>query len=154
MNGPRRSEDVGFLLDVLDLRPGMSVLVIDRGTVSGAVTGQVGPRGRVCVASDPARAHEQFGRHGPFDRICAVRVPDLLADPAPVAALAPLLAEAGQLWVLAEAGPADGTGTVSMTVSTLLAQAGYAIVDILERGSLVAVWAAGSRVTHGAASLR
>ena len=144
-----RVEDVEFVLDVLDLHPGMAVLAIEVGTMSAAVAEHVGRGGRVFVAPTLTRAHEWFGQHGPFDRICAVGAPDLRTDADAAAAFAPLLADGGQLWVIDEAMEGEDTGTVSLTVSTLLAQAGFAIVDILERGSRVAVWAAVGRPDHG-----
>ncbi|TWH05198.1 hypothetical protein L618_000900000030 [Rhodococcus rhodochrous J45] len=141
-------EGVEFLLDALDPRPGTSVLAIDTGPASAAVAERVGPRGRVRVASSATRAHE-FAQQEKFDRIYALDVPELREDTAAVAALAPLLTDDGQLWVIDDAGPGEDTGTVSMTVSTVLAQAGFAIVDILERGSRIAVWAAVGRPHHG-----
>ncbi|WP_277371101.1 hypothetical protein [Rhodococcus rhodochrous] len=143
-----RIEDVEFLLDVLDARPGTSVLAMDTGPTSAVVAEHVGPHGRVRVAPSATRASE-FTRQEKFDRIYALDIPEFREDTAAVAALAPLLTDDGQLWVIDEAGPGEDTGTVSMTVSTVLAQAGFAIVDILERGSRVAVWAAVGRRHHG-----
>ncbi|MCT7290735.1 hypothetical protein NVV99_07240 [Rhodococcus sp. PAE-6] len=141
-------EDVEFLLDVLDARPGTSVLAIEAGPASAVVAENVGPHGRVRVAPSVTRAHE-FAQWEKFDRIYALDIPDLREDTAAAAALAPLLTDDGQLWVIDGAGPGEDTGTVSMTVSTVLARAGFAIVDILERGSRVAVWAAVGRRHHG-----
>ena len=143
-----RIEGVEFLLDVLDARPGTSVLAIDTGPASAVVAEHVGPRGRVRVAPSATRAYESTPQEK-FDRIYALDVPDFHEDTAAVAALAPLLTDDGQLWVIDEAGPGEDTGTVSMTVSTVLAQAGFAIVDILECGSRVAIWAAVGRRHHG-----
>ncbi|KLL97098.1 hypothetical protein NJ76_10460 [Rhodococcus sp. IITR03] len=141
-------EGVEFLLDVLDARPGTSVLAIDTGPASAVVAEHVGPHGRMRVAPSATRAYE-FTRQEKFDRIYALDVPEFREDTAAVAALAPLLTDDGQLWVIDEAGAGEDTGTVSMTVSTVLAQAGFAIVDILERGSRVATWAAVGRRHHG-----
>ncbi|MFX1760022.1 Uncharacterised protein [Rhodococcus gordoniae] len=143
-----RIEDVEFLLDVLDLRPGMSVLAIDTGPASGVVAGHLGPDARLRVVPTATRLHEFVGRET-FDRIYAVNVPDFREDTAAVAALAPMLTDDGRLWVIDGARAGEDTGTISMTVSTVLAQAGFAIVDILERGSRVAVWAAVARRHHG-----
>ncbi|MBS9373532.1 hypothetical protein [Rhodococcus sp. B50] len=143
-----RIEGVEFLLDVLDLRPGTSVLAIDTGPASGAVAERLGPDARVRVAPTAGRVHE-FVRRETFARIYAMDVPEFRADTTAVAALAPLLTDDGQLWVIDEAGAGEDTGTVSMAVSTVLAQAGFAIVDILERGARVAVWAAVGRRHHG-----
>lgn len=143
-----RIEGVEFLLDVLDPRPGTSVLAIDTGPASAVVAERVGPRGRVRVVPSATRAHE-FAQQEQFDRIYTFDLPELRTDTIAVAALAPLLTGDGQLWVIDEAGPGEDTGTVSMTVSTVLAQAGFAIVDILERGSRVAVWAAVAQRHHG-----
>ncbi|MEU5843529.1 hypothetical protein [Rhodococcus sp. NPDC047139] len=144
------SEDAEFLLEVLDLHPGMSILAIDPEVASSEAVGErVGRGGRVRVAPSAAGAPARCGRHEQFDRIYAMRVPDFRSDVPAVAALAPLLAACGQLWVIDRAGVGEGTGTVSLTVSTVLAQAGFAIVDILERGSQVAVWAAIGHRNHG-----
>lgn len=126
---------VEFALDVLELEPGMSVLVLGDGRVSDAIAVQVGSRGRVQVAATPADTPTSE-----FDRICAVSVPDFRSGaPAPVAALASRLRVDGQLWVIDEAPPGESTGPRSMSVSATLARCGFALVDMLERGPLVAI---------------
>ncbi|USI91299.1 hypothetical protein [Rhodococcus pyridinivorans] len=97
-------EDVEFLLDVLDARPGTSVLAIEAGPASAVVAENVGPHGRVRVAPSVTRAHE-FAQWEKFDRIYALDIPDLREDTAAAAALAPLLTDDGQLWVIDGAGP-------------------------------------------------
>lgn len=105
--------------------------------------------GRVKVAESPARARARFGGREAFGCIYTVAVPEFHTDPGEVAALVPLLAPDAALWVFDEAGPGEDIGALSMRVSTVLARGGFVIVDMLEHGSWIAVWAAAAGRDHG-----
>ena len=53
-----------------------------------------------------------------------------------------LLRPGGELWVFDEPPPGTATGPISMRISALLSEAGFAIVDMVERGRTVGVLAA------------
>lgn len=124
-----------FVLDVADLRPGVSILVVGDADVADVVAARVGPLARAATLADLPRAE--------FDCIVTVRVPELRsAQGARTSALADRLRAGGQLWVVDEAAPGESTGPRSMSVSAALSRGGFVIVDMLERAPLVGVLAA------------
>ncbi|WP_238071913.1 SAM-dependent methyltransferase [Rhodococcus zopfii] len=156
---------VAFAVEAMAPRPGTRVLEIGcgGGLAVALVRERIGPHGtilgvdRSATQIDRARRRNREGPGvelrvarfpdladcGPFDLIFAIDVPAFRSgSPAVPAAAAALLRPGGELWVFDEPPPGTATGPISMRISALLAAAGYAIVDMVERGRTVGVLAA------------
>ena len=153
-----------FAVEAMAPRPGTRVLEIGcgGGVAVALVRERIGPEGTIFgIDRSPTRI-DRARRRNPgtgvelrvarfpdlptddsFDLIFAIDVPAFRAgDPAVAAAAAPLLRPGGELWVFDEPPPGTATGPVSMRISALLSEAGFAIVDMVERGRTVGVLAA------------
>jgi hypothetical protein len=130
------TECAAFAIEVTDPQPGASVLVIGSGTVAGAFAARVGPDVEVRVSDTLADAT------GASDLVCTFGIPEFREnDMSRLAGLPELLLPAGQLWVFDSPGHDESTGPLSMRISTTLAHAGLAIVDILEGGCMIGLCA-------------
>lgn len=109
------------------------MLLLGEQDCAPAFAARVGPHGTVESAATATDAT------GTFDLICAFsdpvfHGPDLTAPAAVLGSLRP----AAQFWVFDDAAH---TGELSMRISTVLAHAGFALVDLLERRSVMAMCA-------------
>ncbi|MBH0118010.1 class I SAM-dependent methyltransferase [Rhodococcus sp. NPDC003382] len=155
---------IAFAVEAMAPRPGMRVLEIGcgGGVAVSLVHERIGPDGTILGVDGSATQIDRARRRneaaagvelrvarfpdvdgGPFDLIFAIDVPAFRSgDPAVPAAAAALLRPGGELWVFDEPPPGTATGPISMRISALLSEAGFAIVDMVERGRTVGVLAA------------
>ena len=130
------SERAAFAVEVTDPQPGCSVLLIGAKTAADAFAVRVGQGGVIRTSVTWADAT------GASDLVCAFGVPEFRGSyVSRLAGITDLLRPAGQLWVFDSAGHGDSAGSLSMQISTTLARAGLAIVDILEGRCVIALCA-------------
>lgn len=161
-------ERVAFAVEAMDPQPGGRVLEIGcgDGTAIAPVHDRIRPGGTYLAVDRSATQIDRARRRnrtllgsgsvelrlaefpdlgapaGPFDLIFAIGVPAFRSgDPAVPAAAATRLRAGGELWVFDEPPPGVTTGPLSMRISTAVAMAGLAVVDIVERGRVVGVLA-------------
>ncbi|MFZ2526785.1 MAG: methyltransferase domain-containing protein [Rhodococcus sp. (in: high G+C Gram-positive bacteria)] len=160
---------IEFAVAAMAPQPGSRILEIGcgNGTAVTLVRERIGPHGAILGVDRSATQIDRARRRtlgdgvelrvcefpdcefpgtacgGSFDLIFAIGVPAFrAADPSVPESAATLLAPGGELWVFDEPPPGVATGPTSMRISTLLSSAGFAIVDIVERGRTVGVLAA------------